>query len=173
MSQAFHIRPAQPEDVETILQLVVDLATYEKEPESVKATPELLRQNLFETPYAHTLLAYSGSPSSPGEAVGLALYFFNFSTWTGRPGLYLEDLYVKPEWRGSGVGKALFGELGKVAQEKDCARLDWSVLKWNKPSIDFYEQKLGATPMSEWMGMRLEEAGIDNLKSLAINAASS
>lgn len=94
----------------------------------------------------------------------MALYFFNFSTWTGRPGLYLEDLYVKPQQRGHGVGKALFVELGKIAQEKNCARLDWSVLKWNTPSIGFYEQSLGAKSLSEWMGMRLEEDGIENLK---------
>jgi len=97
----------------------------------------------------------------------MAMYFFNFSTWTGKPGLYLEDLYVDSDYRGQGVGKAFFAELGKVAQEKGCARMDWSVLKWNQPSIDFYEKKLGATAMSEWMGMRLTEEGIENLKSLA------
>ncbi|KAJ7185496.1 acyl-CoA N-acyltransferase [Mycena filopes] len=158
------IRPARPEDVDDILQLIVDLATYEKEPESVKATPELLRKNLFETPYAHALLAFN-----PGEAkpVGLALYFFNYSTWTGRPGLYLEDLYVSPECRGKGLGKALFAELGRIAQEKNCARLDWSVLKWNAPSIAFYEKTLNAAPQSEWLGMRLEEGGIEALKKFS------
>ncbi|KAF8155620.1 acyl-CoA N-acyltransferase [Crassisporium funariophilum] len=166
MATVFHIRQATPEDVNTILQLIVDLATYEKEPESAKATPELLRKNLFETPFAHALLAFTGTVETPGEPIGLALYFFNYSTWTGRPGLYLEDLYVKPEHRSLGVGKAFFGQLGKVAQSKNCARLDWSVLKWNEPSINFYEKRLGAKPMSEWMGMRLEEEGIDNLKKL-------
>ncbi|PPR00751.1 hypothetical protein CVT24_000776 [Panaeolus cyanescens] len=168
----YHIRPARPDDVDALLQLILDLATYEKEPESAKATPDLLRRNLFETPYAHAFLAFSGTEQAPGEPIGMALYFFNFSTWTGRPGLYssyllprkLEDLYVKPEFRSLGVGKAFFGHLGKVAQEKGCARLDWSVLKWNQPSIDFYEKRLGAKPMTEWMGMRLEEEGIDNLK---------
>ncbi|KAF4618658.1 hypothetical protein D9613_009947 [Agrocybe pediades] len=154
MAPTFHIREATPDDV----------ATYEKEPESVKATPELLRKNLFETPFAHALLAFNGTAESPAEPIGLALYFFNYSTWTGRPGLYLEDLYVKPENRSQGVGKAFFGHLGKIAQEKNCARLDWSVLKWNQPSIDFYEKRLGAKPMPEWMGMRLEEEGIENLK---------
>ncbi|KAG5654442.1 hypothetical protein H0H81_002632 [Sphagnurus paluster] len=128
-------------------------ATYEKAAESVKATPEILHRNLFETPYAHALLAFSGAADAPGEAIGLAIYFFNFSTWTGRPGLYLEDLYVKPEHRVKGLGKAFFVELRKAAQAK-----------WNQPSIDFYEQSLGATMMSEWVGMRLEEDGIDNLK---------
>ncbi|KAF9494990.1 acyl-CoA N-acyltransferase [Pleurotus eryngii] len=160
----FHIRAAKLTDVETILQLIYELATYEKEPESAKATPQLLERNLFgDTPVAHALLAVSGTEATPGPPIGLALYFFNFSTWTGRPGLYLEDLYVKPELRGQGIGKALFGELSKVAREKDCARMDWSVLKWNQPSIDFYEKSLGAKPMSEWLGMRLDEQGIEGL----------
>ncbi|GBE88745.1 acyl-CoA N-acyltransferase [Sparassis latifolia] len=164
---SFFIRPATVEDVDAILHLIIALATYEKAPDSVKATPELLRKNLFETPYAHTLLAFAGTLSAPGKPIGMAMYFFNYSTWTGRPGLYLEDLYVEPEYRGTGVGKALFGELGRIAQEKKCGRLDWSVLKWNQPSIDFYEQKLKASAMSEWMGMRLDEEGIENLKTFA------
>ncbi|KNZ78311.1 Diamine acetyltransferase 2, partial [Termitomyces sp. J132] len=130
-----------------------------------------LHKNLFETPYAHALIAFSGPAGvAGGEAIGFAIYFFNFSTWTGRPGLYLEDLYVKPEHRAKGIGKAFFVELRKDAQAKasnDCARLDWSVLKWNKPSIEFYEKTLKATMMSEWVGMRLEEDGIENLKRLA------
>ncbi|KAJ3540857.1 hypothetical protein NM688_g6165 [Phlebia brevispora] len=165
---AFFIRPARVEDVDTILELIVGLATYEKAPDSVKATPELLRKNLFETPYAHTLLAFRGSADAPGEAIGMAMYFHNYSTWTGKPGIYLEDLFVKPETRGMGVGKAFFVELAKVAEEKDCGRLDWSVLKWNQPSIDFYEKSLGASAMSEWMGMRLEGEGISNLKKFAL-----
>ncbi|PCH35256.1 diamine N-acetyltransferase [Wolfiporia cocos MD-104 SS10] len=159
-SSAFFIRQAQVEDV----------AEYEKALDSAKATPGILRKNLFETPYAHTLLAFSGAPAAPGKPIGMALYFFNYSTWTGRPGLYLEDLYVDEEYRGRGVGKAFFAELGKVAQEKGCARMDWSVLKWNQPSIDFYEKRLGATAMSEWMGMRLEEDGIANLANFAPKA---
>jgi len=112
------------------------------------------------------LLAFAGPADSVtrGEGIGLAVYFFNYSTWTGKPGLYLEDLFVKPEYRKMGIGKAFFGRLGKIAQEKNCARLDWSVLRWNQPSIDFYEKGLGAMQMSEWVGMRLEEEGIDNLK---------
>ncbi|RDB30128.1 Diamine acetyltransferase 2 [Hypsizygus marmoreus] len=164
MAGNFHIRPATSDDVQILLQLILDLAIYENEAESAKATPELLRQNLFETPYAHALVAFAGTADEPGEPVGLALYFFNFSTWTGRPGLFLEDLYVKEAYRANGIGKALFVELGKVAQAKNCARLDWNVLKWNKPSIDFYEKSLGAKAMSEWVGMRLEEDGIENLK---------
>ncbi|THV04684.1 acyl-CoA N-acyltransferase [Dendrothele bispora CBS 962.96] len=164
-SSAFYIRPATVNDVDGILQLIIDLATYENARDSVKATPELLRQNLFESPLAHALLAFSntGTTTEKDKPIGLALYFFNFSTWTGRPGLFLEDLYVSPEYRSHGVGKALFGELAKVAKEKNCARLDWAVLKWNQPSIDFYEKRVGAKAMSEWEGMRLEEQGIDNL----------
>ncbi|KAH9951564.1 acyl-CoA N-acyltransferase [Amylocystis lapponica] len=165
---SYFIRPAQLEDVDTILQLIVNLATYEKAADSVKATPEILRKNLFDTPYANTLLAFSGSSSAPGKPIGMALYFFNYSTWTGKPGLYLEDLYVEPEYRGKGLGKMFFRELAKIAKEKDCGRMDWSVLKWNQPSIDFYEKSLNATPMLEWMGMRLETDGIDRLQNLKI-----
>ncbi|KAJ7598873.1 acyl-CoA N-acyltransferase [Mycena floridula] len=165
----FHIRTAKPEDVDIILQLIVDLATYEREPESVKATPELLLQHLFKTPYAHALLAFAGPDAEhAGKPLGLALYFFNFSTWTGRPGLYLEDLFVSEDSRGMGVGKTLFAELGKIAEDKGCARLDWSVLKWNQPSIDFYDKTLGAKAMSEWMGMRLEPDGIQNLRKFGV-----
>ncbi|KAG7094939.1 hypothetical protein E1B28_005741 [Marasmius oreades] len=166
----FHTRPATPRDVDAILRLITDLAIYEKEPDAVKTTPELLRKNLFETPFAYALLAITGTSEAPGNAIGLALYFFSYSTWTGRPSLFLEDLFVTPEYRNLGVGKALFGELGKIAKEKNCARLDWSVLKWNQPSIDFYEKKLGAKPMSEWMGMRLEEEGIDDLSKFVLEA---
>ncbi|OJA17658.1 hypothetical protein AZE42_03016 [Rhizopogon vesiculosus] len=189
-SITFHIRPATVDDVGAILKLVQDLATYEKEPESAKATPALFRENIFEKQYAHTLLAFEGTPEAPGIALGMALYFFNFSTWTGKPGLFLEDLFVSPDARNKGVGKALFAELGKVAQEKvryhtllsediahaasghkNCARLDWSVLKWNTPSIAFYEKTLEAKAMEEWMGMRLEEHGIENLKKFAVRSA--
>ncbi|KIM22288.1 hypothetical protein M408DRAFT_332983 [Serendipita vermifera MAFF 305830] len=180
----FHIRAATPADIESILRLIKDLAAYENEEHSVKATPELLQANMFDTPYAHALLAFKGqppdtyantasstapdAPSSPEEAIkqdpiALALYFFNFSTWTGRPGIYLEDLFVKPDARNLGVGKALFAELGAIAEEKNCSRLDWSVLKWNTPSIAFYEQTLGAKGMDDWRGMRLEEEGIKAL----------
>jgi len=94
------------------------------------------------------------------------LYFFNFSTWTGRPGLFLEDVYVKSEHRRKGIGKAFFKQLAIIAQDKDCARMDWVVLKWNQPSIDFYEKCLDAKAQDEWLGMRLEEEGIENLKNI-------
>ncbi|KLO14109.1 acyl-CoA N-acyltransferase [Schizopora paradoxa] len=172
MDAEFVIRPATDceEDINSILSLVKELAEYEKAADEAKATVDLLRQNLFKTPFAHALLAFQVTPdrSTSSPAVGLALYFFNFSTWTGRPGLYLEDLFVKPEFRGKGIAKAFFAELAKVAQEKNCARMDWAVLKWNTPSIDFYEKGLGASAMSEWVGMRLEEDGIENLKKFAL-----
>jgi GNAT superfamily N-acetyltransferase len=130
----------------------------------VHATPELLRRHLFApVPRAHALLAVAGTPVAPREPIGLALYFFNFSTWTGRPGIYLEDLYVAPACRAHGVGTEFFATLARIAQEQDCPRLDWSVLKWNQPSIDFYEKRLGATRMSAWVGMRLEGDGIARL----------
>ncbi|KAF8462096.1 acyl-CoA N-acyltransferase [Russula ochroleuca] len=155
---AYFIRPAQPEDA----------AVYEKSPHLAVATPALIRKHLFETRIANALLAFSGSLDVPGEAIGFALYFFNFSTWTGRPGLYLEDLYVKPEHTNKGIGKALFKELAIIAQDKDCARMDWSVLKWNQPSIDFYEKCLHAKAQDEWLGMRLDEEGIENLKNITM-----
>jgi len=160
----FTIRDAVEGDVDDILRLILALATYEKAPESAKATPELLKKNLFGPhPYAHTLLALVD-----GKAVGVAMYFFNFSTWTGKPGLYLEDLFVEVEYRKMGIGKALFGALGKVAEDHDCGRMDWAVLKWNQPSIDFYEKALGAFGMKEWEGMRLEEEGIMGLRRFKV-----
>ncbi|KAF9513805.1 hypothetical protein BS47DRAFT_1329323 [Hydnum rufescens UP504] len=165
MDNTYHIREAHSEDIDAILELILSLATYEKAREKVKATPELLQKNLFENKYASTLLAFSGHAGSPDDKpIGMALYFFNFSTWTGRPGLFLEDLYVVPEYRGQGIGKALFGHLGRIAKERECGRLDWQVLDWNQPSIDFYEKVLGATMMKEWKGMRLEGDGLDALQ---------
>lgn len=161
---SYHVRPAAREDVPRMIQLIKELAEYEKEPDSAKATPELLIRNIFEKQHASALVACLGNAEAPGETIGLAIYFFNFSTWTGKPGLYLEDLYVSPEHRNLGIGKALFGHLGRIAEENDCARLDWSVLKWNAPSIAFYEKVLGAKPMDEWVGMRLETEGIQSLR---------
>ncbi|KAF8490042.1 acyl-CoA N-acyltransferase [Gautieria morchelliformis] len=171
VTMTFHIRAATPNDIDTIIHLIKDLATYEREPDSARATPELLQKNLFDTPYAHALLAVSGSLAQPGEPVALALYFFNFSTWTGKPGLFLEDLYVTERCRNQGIGKAMFGELAHIAQQKNCARLDWAVLKWNAPSIAFYEEVLGAKGMSEWQGMRLEGEGISALSKFRMTAS--
>ena len=157
-SENFQIRPAHVEDVPIILELIRDLATYERAPEEVIATEEQLVDVLFgKRPAAQVLLAFEGN--SP---VGFALFFHNFSTWLGRPGLYLEDLFVKPEKRGKGYGRALLVELAKIAMERGCGRMEWAVLDWNEPAIKFYHA-LGAKPMDEWTVFRLTRDGIEKL----------
>src|SRR5881296_4743008 len=154
----FDIRSASVEDVPIILQLIRDLATYERAPHEVTATEQQLVDVLFgEKPAAEVLLAFERQ--SP---VGFAVYFYNFSTWLGRPGLYLEDLFVKPEKRGKGYGRALLVELAKIARERGCGRMEWAVLDWNEPAITFYRQ-LGAKPMDEWTVFRLTRDGIAKL----------
>ena len=153
------IRPAHAEDVPGILELIHDLATYERAPDEVTATEEQLVDVLFgEKPMAEVLLAFE--KESP---IGFAVYFYNFSTWLGRAGLYLEDLFVKPEKRGKGYGRALLVELAKIARDRGCGRMEWAVLNWNEPAIKFY-QALGATPMDEWTVFRLTR---DELARLA------
>lgn len=145
------IREAGKEDVPAILSLIKELARYEKLSNEVIADEQLLTQNLFVHKYANVFIAeYDNVPA------GYALYFYNFSTFVGKPGIYLEDIYVKPELRGKGIGKALFNELKSLAKEKNCGRIEWCVLKWNKPSIDFY-LSLGAKPMNDWSVFRLKE----------------
>jgi GNAT superfamily N-acetyltransferase len=145
------IRPATVDDVAIIVSLVRDLATYEREPDAVVATEDDYRTALFgDDPRAWCLLA----EDEAGEAVGFALWFFNFSTWRGRHGIYLEDLFVKPEARGGGHGRALLTELARVAVENGCARMEWVVLDWNESAHRFY-RGIGATPMEEWTGWRL------------------
>jgi len=162
----FQIRAAHAEDVPIILELIRDLATYERAPDEVIATEEQLVDVLFgERPAAEVLLAFEGK--SP---VGFALFFHNFSTWLGRPGLYLEDLFVKPERRGKGYGRALLVELAKIAMERGCGRMEWAVLDWNEPAIKFY-RTLGAKPMDEWTVFRLTRNGIARLANAADTAA--
>ena len=156
MAENFQIRPARVEDVPVILQLIHDLATYERAPDEVSATEQQLVDVLFgEKPAAEVLLAFE--EKSP---VGFAVYFFNFSTWLGRAGLYLEDLFIKREKRGKGYGRALLVELAKIARDRGCGRMEWAVLDWNEPAIKFY-RSLGAKPMHEWTVFRLtgEEIG--------------
>src|SRR5256886_7660324 len=156
------IRPASVEDVPIILQLIRDLATYERAPHEVTATEEQLIDVLFgQRPSAEVLLAFEGK--SP---VGFAVFFHNFSTWLGRVGLYLEDLFVKPEKRGKGYGRSLLVELAKIARDRRCGRMEWAVLNWNEPAIKFY-RALGAQPMNEWTVFRLTR---DELASLANSA---
>jgi GNAT superfamily N-acetyltransferase len=144
------VREAQSSDIDQIHRLIVDLATYERAPDEVKATPDQLRAALFgPQPAAFALVAEVNE-----MVVGFALYFRNFSTWEGVHGLYLEDLYVMPEYRGSGLGKAMLRSLAALAVERGYARVEWEVLDWNKPSIEFY-RSLGAVPMEEWTVYRL------------------
>lgn len=159
MEDNFNIRPATIADVPLILELIRALATYERAPNEVTATEDLLRETLFgKKSVAEVLLLFEKD-----VAAGFALFFHNFSTWIGRPGLYLEDLFVRPEHRGKGYGRALLVELAKIARDRNCGRLEWAVLDWNEPAIQFY-QKLGAKPMNEWTVFRLTR---DEIKSLA------
>jgi len=151
-------RYAEEKDAALILEFIKDLAEYEKMQKEVVATEELLVEWIFKKEKAEVIFALED-----GKEVGFALFFHNFSTFLGRAGIYLEDLYVKPEYRGKGYGKGLLRELAKITVERGCGRLDWSCLDWNKPSIDFY-LSLGAEPLDEWTVYR---ATGDTLKKLA------
>jgi len=158
MKKAFSIRSATDADVPIILQLIRDLATYERAPNEVRATETQLIDVLFgEKPVAETLLAFEDE-----TPIGFAVFFHNFSTWLGRPGLYLEDLFVKPEVRGKGYGRALLIHLAKIARDRGCGRMEWAVLDWNEPAIEFYK-KIGAQPLDEWKIFRLTRDGIAKL----------
>lgn len=150
-------RPALPEDCPLILSFIKALAEYEKMSDQVVATEELLKEWIFEKGKAEVIF-----PVVDGEEVGFALFFHNFSTFLGRAGIYLEDLFIKPEHRGKGYGKATLQQLGRIALERRCGRLEWACLDWNRPSIDFY-LSLDAMPMDEWTVYRL--AG-DSLRGL-------
>jgi GNAT superfamily N-acetyltransferase len=153
------IRAATSGDVPLILSLIKELAEYERLSHEVVATENSLREQLFgERPVAEVLIAEHG-----GEAAGFALFFHTFSTFLGKPGIYLEDLYVRPEFRRAGIGRALLVHLARVARERGCGRLEWSVLDWNEPAIGFY-RGIGASPVSGWTvyrvtGKALEELG--------------
>ena len=156
------IRGATVADVPIILQLIRDLATYERAPNEVEATESQLVEVLFgQKPSAEVLLVFEAD-----VPVGFAVFFHNFSTWLGRPGLYLEDLFVKPEYRGKGYGRALLVELAGLARERGCGRMEWAVLDWNEPAIEFYK-KLGARPLDEWKIFRLTRDGISGLADSA------
>ncbi|WP_421836684.1 GNAT family N-acetyltransferase [Novosphingobium sp.] len=152
------IRPATPADLPLIADLIRALADYEKLADAVRFDEAVLGAKLFGArPYAEVIIG-----EVDGAAQGFALFFHNFSTFEGRPGIYLEDLFVRPEARGSGLGKALLSQLAALAVERDCARLEWSVLDWNEPAIGFY-RKLGARLMDEWTVMRVDGAALERL----------
>ena len=154
----FNFRYAKETDVALILYFIKELAEYEKMSDEVVATEELLKEWIFEKKKAEVIFALED-----GKEVGFALFFHNFSTFLGRAGIYLEDLFVKPEYRGKGYGKALLKKLAEIAVERGCGRLEWSCLDWNKPSIDFY-LSLGAEQMSDWTTYRITG---DTLRKMA------
>jgi GNAT superfamily N-acetyltransferase len=152
------VRPATPRDVPLLLELIRDLAAYEKLSHEVVATEEALREHLFGPhPVAEALVG-----EVDGKEAGFCLFFRSFSTFLARPGLYLEDLFVRPAFRGSGLGKRLLVELAHLAVARGCGRLEWSVLDWNAPAIGFY-QRMGARPMSDWTVMRLAGASLEDV----------
>lgn len=157
------IKKAEEKDTSIILQFIKDLAEYENLSHIVNATEEILKINLFGSkPAAEVLIAYYKN-----KPAGFALFFQNYSTFVGKPGLYLEDLFVKPHLRGKGLGKALLIKLAKIARERDYGRFEWSVLDWNEPSINFYKS-LGAKPMDEWTMFRVDGSALDELANMSL-----
>ncbi len=157
-----NIRPATPADVPQILAFIRDLAAYEREPDAVQATEgDLLRDGFGPTPRFHCLIAdWDHTPA------GFALYFHNYSTWRGHTGIHVEDLFVRPEHRGKGIGKALLTKVAAIAVEQGCHRLQWDVLEWNTPAIGFYQQ-LGAQMLMEWRTMRVNREALPALGAQA------
>ncbi|AZN34570.1 GNAT family N-acetyltransferase [Pseudoalteromonas agarivorans] len=156
MSKQIQIRDAKKSDAPTILQFITELAIYEKEPDAVKTDEQAIIKTLFsEGATAHSVICFEDD-----EPIGFAVYFYNYSTWLGKNGLYLEDLYVSPDSRGNGAGKLIMKHLANKAIKNDCGRFEWVVLDWNKPAIDFYNS-IGAKAQNEWIIYRL--AGQDLL----------
>src|SRR5271154_143991 len=156
------IRAATPADVPLILELIRALATYEREPDAVKTTEaDLLRDGFGPHPVFECLIAETGE----GEPAGFALFFYNYSTWRGRTGIHLEDLFVLPRFRGQRIGKALLARVAARAAEQGCVRLRWDVLEWNQTAIDFY-QSLGAKFLEEWRIMRVNDDAIQSLATV-------
>jgi len=150
------LRAATPADVPVLIELIRELATYEREPDAVVVDESMLTEALFtESPVVFATVA-----DGDGAVLGMAIYFLNFSTWTGRCGIYLEDLYVRPAHRGRGVGRALLAELARTARARGYARVDWSVLDWNESALAFY-RSIGARPMTGWTGYRLDGDALD------------
>ncbi|MCF8247334.1 MAG: GNAT family N-acetyltransferase [Saprospiraceae bacterium] len=158
MNSSPNLRPATIDDVPLILQFIRELAEYERMLDDVVATEDMLRDSLFgHRPAAEVILYHEGEIPA-----GFALFFHNYSTFRGKSGIYLEDLFVRPQFRGRGYGKLLLATLAKLALERNCARLEWSVLDWNTPAINFYKS-LGAQPMNEWTVYRLTGEALEGL----------
>jgi GNAT superfamily N-acetyltransferase len=157
------IEPAQPNDVPMICSLILELAEFERLQDQFVATEDRLRESLFGArPYAEVLVARLGD-----EAVGFALFFHNYSTFRAQPGIYLEDLYVRPAFRGRGYGKSLLSHIAQLAVERGCGRFEWSVLDWNQRAIDFYK-KLGAVPLNDWTMFRVTDQALVDLGKRAV-----
>ncbi|MDI7385654.1 GNAT family N-acetyltransferase [Cronobacter dublinensis] len=148
---SYTIRPARPEDASAIYEMIYELAVYEKAPQEVVTTPDEIRDTLFGADSKTEALICEAE----GKAVGYAVFFTSYSTWLGRNGIYMEDLYVSPAFRGQGAGRALLKNIAQCAVKRQCGRLEWSVLDWNQPAIDFY-LSIGAAPQSEWIRYRLD-----------------
>ena len=157
-AESLHIRPATPDDIPLILAFIRELAEYERAPEQAIAKPEDLRRDGWgpEPKFRVVIAEWQGAPA------GFALFFYNYSTWQGRAGIYLEDLFVRPQFRGKGIGKALLVHLAQIAVRENCGRFQWQVLDWNTPSIDFYKS-LGAVVMQEWLTMRVTGDALEKL----------
>jgi GNAT superfamily N-acetyltransferase len=164
-AMTLHVRPARPDDVPLILSLIRALAEYERAPDAVVATEAMLAQHLFGDGIGRGPVAECLIGEVDGAAMGFALYFHNFSTWRGAPGLYLEDLFVQPEARRRGLGRALLAALARTAVARGCQRFEWSVLDWNEPAIAFY-RALGATPLDAWTIHRLTGPALHALAAL-------
>ena len=162
MAAGLHIRPATADDAGLILHFIRELAIYERAESSVQTDEAGIRASLFGADAKAQALVCERD----GQAIGYAVYFYNYSTWLGRNGIYLEDLYVSPEARGSGAGKALLQYIARLAVEQGCGRFEWSVLDWNQPSIDFY-RSLGAVGMDEWTVQRVGGEALQRLASTA------
>jgi len=160
MKNSFEIKPATPQDTPLILSFIKELAEYEKLSHEVVATEEILKETLFgDKSHAEVVIGYLDN-----KPISFALFFHNFSTFLGRPGIYLEDLFVKPEARGKGIGQKMLGFLAQLAKSRKCGRLEWWVLDWNETAIGFYK-KLGAKPMDEWTVFRVTDKALDKLAS--------
>lgn len=163
---SFVLRPATPSDAATILRFIRELAAYERAEHEVEATEETIRQSIFGPgAVTHALIC-----EKDGKTAGFAVWFYNYSTWQARNGLYLEDLYVTPEFRGSGAGKLILRHLAKIAVEKGCGRFEWSVLDWNEPAIRVYDS-IGGEPQDEWIRYRLSGQALLDFASSATEPA--